>query len=188
MQSPELDFEHYRGYLRLLAQIQFDGRLQGKLDASDLVQETLLKAHQARDQFQGQSGPEVAAWLREILTNNLIDAVRRFTGQGRDVALERSMQASVHHSSARLEAWLASREPSPEAQIQRHEQLLELATALSQLADDERLAIEMKHLEGLSVQEIGHRLSRSDAGVSGLLRRGLKRLRGVLANERVEES
>ena len=76
--------EGYRPYLRLLAQIQFDGRLQGKVDASDIVQETLLKAHQARDQFQGQSGPEMAAWLREILTNTLIDTVRRFTGQARD--------------------------------------------------------------------------------------------------------
>lgn len=176
--------EGYRPYLRLLAQIQFDDRLQGKVDASDIVQETLLKAHQARDQFEGQSGPEMAAWLREILTNTLIDVVRRFTGQARDVNLERSIQASVQDSSLRLEKWLTCDQPSPEDQAQRHERLLQVATALSQLADDERLAIEKKHLEGWSVQKIAQHLGRTEAGVAGLLRRGLKRLRGILAQER----
>ena len=129
IQRPDLGIEGYRPYLRLLAQVQFDDRLQGKVDASDIVQETLLKAHQARDQFEGRTGPEMAAWLREILTNTLIDAVRRFTGQARDVALERSIQASVHDSSMRLEKWLTSDQPSPEDQAQRHERLLQVATA-----------------------------------------------------------
>lgn len=188
MQRSNPGIEGYRPYLRLLAQIQFDDRLHGKVDASDIVQETLLKAHQARDQFDGQSGPEMAAWLREILTNTLIDAVRRFTGQARDVTLERSIQASVHDSSLRLEKWLTCDQPSPEDQAQRHERLLQVASALSQLSDDERLAIEKKHLEGWSVRRIGQHLGRSDAGVAGLLRRGLKRLREILAQERGENS
>src|SRR5262249_46543633 len=125
-QSPDLGLERYRDYLRLLAQIQFDARLQGKIDASDLVQETLLKAHQARDQFEGQDGAELAAWLRKILANTLIDAVRRFTSERRDVALEQSVEASIHESSARLEAWLAADQSSPNEQLERQERLLQL--------------------------------------------------------------
>src|SRR5262245_15634632 len=100
-QPPDRVLERYRDYLRLLAQIQFDDRLQGKLDPSDIVQETMLKAYKARPQFQGEEGPEVAAWLRRILTNTLIDAVRRYTSEGRDVALEQSLEKAVQDSSVR---------------------------------------------------------------------------------------
>ena len=54
--------EQYRDYLRLLARLQLDPRLQGKVDPSDLAQETLLKAHQSLDQFRGCGDAEMAAW------------------------------------------------------------------------------------------------------------------------------
>jgi RNA polymerase sigma-70 factor (ECF subfamily) len=186
-QGPNLALEKYRDYLRLLAQVQLDARLKGKLDPSDIVQETLLKAHQARDQFHGSSGPEMAAWLREILANSVIDAVRRFTTEGRDVALEQSLHKSLHDSSQRHEALLASARSGPDHQAQWHEQLLQLAGALGQLSEAQRLAIELKHLEGCSVKDIGQRLGRSEAGVAGLLRRGLKQLRVSLTKEVSEE-
>ena len=58
--------ESYRNYLRLLARTGIDASLRGKADASDLVQETLIKAHQHFEQFQGQTEAELIAWLRRI--------------------------------------------------------------------------------------------------------------------------
>ena len=75
--------ESYRNYLRLLARTGIDASLRGKADPSDLVQETLLKAHQHFSQFQGQTETELVAWLRRILTRNLADLVRRFKAAGR---------------------------------------------------------------------------------------------------------
>jgi RNA polymerase sigma-70 factor (ECF subfamily) len=68
--------ERFRAYLHLLARLQMDPRLQGKLDPSDLVQQTLLQALQALDKFRGRSDAELAVWLRQILAHQLANAAR----------------------------------------------------------------------------------------------------------------
>jgi RNA polymerase sigma-70 factor (ECF subfamily) len=180
-QVPNL--ERYREYLRMLARLQLDARLRGKLDPSDIVQETLLKAHQALDRFRWQSEAELAAWLRTILANTLADAVRKYQTGARDVGQERSLQAALEESSARVEAWLAAEGSSPEERAVRQEELLRLAEALGTLADDQRQAVELRHLAGCSVAEVAERMGRSKEAVAKLLLRGLARLR-----ERLDES
>ena len=121
------ELEQYRDYLRLLARYQLGRRLRGKIDPSDIVQQTLLEAHRARDQYRGDSDPEKAAWLRKILARNLVDEARRYARGKRDVTLECSLQASLDQSSFRLEAWLAEEQLSPSRQLARNDQLLRLA-------------------------------------------------------------
>jgi RNA polymerase sigma-70 factor (ECF subfamily) len=168
--------EDYRDYLHLLARLQLDPHLQGKIDPSDVVQQTLVKAHQARAQFRGHTDAEQGAWLRRILTNTLIDTARKYQ---RELDLQFSLER-IQESSARLEAWLVSQQPSPSEVIDRQEQLLHLARALAQLPEDQRTAVELHHLREDSVADIARALGRSEASVAGLLRRGLKKLRELL--------
>ena len=172
--------EHYRDYLHLLARNQLRSMLRGKLDPSDVVQETLLRAYQNRDQFRGQTEAERAAWLRRILANVLTDAARKFGAAARDVALERSLEGAVEQSSARLEAWLAAEGSSPSQQAERNEQLLRLADALSRLPDDQRRAVELHHVQGHPLAEVARRLGRSKGAAAQLLFRALRKLRELL--------
>jgi RNA polymerase sigma-70 factor (ECF subfamily) len=176
-ETSERRWEDYREYLHLLARLQLDARLRGKLDASDVVQQTLIKAHENREQFRGQTAGEEAAWLRRILANTLIDAARKFQ---REVNLEQQLEKAVHESSARLEAWLAADQSSPSEVAVRHEQLLGLARALASLPEEQRLVVELHHLRDASVADIAAQLGRSEASVAGLLRRGLQKLREIL--------
>jgi RNA polymerase sigma-70 factor (ECF subfamily) len=172
--------ERFRSYLRLLARLHLDPRLRGKLDPSDLVQQTFLQAYQALPRFQGQADVEVAAWLRQILARNLAHAVRDLGRARRDVGRERSLEAALEQSSARLEAFLTAEQSSPSQQAERQEQLLRLAEALEQLAEAQREALVLQYWQGWSLAQIGAHLGRSPEAVAGLLKRGLKHLRQLL--------
>jgi RNA polymerase sigma-70 factor (ECF subfamily) len=179
--SPAL--ERYRAYLKTLAQLQLDPQLRGKLDASDVVQQTLLQACQAWEQFRGATEAELAAWVRQILARCLANALRDFRRGKRDVGLERSLQVALDASSVRLEAWLRAEQPSPSEQVQHGEDCLRLAEALQQLPTLQREALIRQHWQGWSLAEIGAHLDKTPAAVAGLLKRGLKQLRLLLQSE-----
>jgi RNA polymerase sigma-70 factor (ECF subfamily) len=171
--------ESYQNYLLLLARLQLVPELQGKLDPADVVQQTLLKAHQNRDRFRGRSEGELVAWLRTILAHALDDAIRKF-GR-RPVIREHSLEAALEQSSQRLGSILAAEQTSPSQRAIRDEQLIQLADALAALPNEQRHAVELRHLEGLATAEIAQRMNRTVAAVGGLLQRGLRSLRTALA-------
>ena len=174
------DLMRYRDYLLLLARAQIDPRLRPKLDASDVVQQTLLEAHRGLAQLRGTASGEVAAWLRQILARNLANAARDLSRQKRDVGREQSLEQMVEASSARLEAWLTGPDSSPHNIVSQHEDLMRLATALAALPEPQREAVELRHLRGLSLNDIAARLDRTPAAVAGLLHRGMTVLRAQL--------
>ncbi len=179
--SSELD--QYREYLLLLARVELDPRLCEKLDPSDVVQQTLMDAHQKRNHFRGTTEAEKAAWLRQILANNLVDALRAFGRAKRDVARERSLEAAIEQSSQRLGKWLAAEQSTPSQQMEKHEQAVRLADTLAELPESQREALVLQNWNGWSLAEIAEHMERSPAAVAGLLKRGLKRLRELLADE-----
>jgi RNA polymerase sigma-70 factor (ECF subfamily) len=172
--------EDYRNYLLLLVRLQMGPRLRGKVDASDVVQQTILHAHERRAQFRGATECQWQAWLRAILANALATMVRRFDAQARDPSRERSLEAELKRSSSRLEGLLAADLTSPSERAVRGEELLRLAHALAQLPDDQRRVVEMHYLQGLAVADTAEQIGRTRPAVVGLLFRGLKRLRELL--------
>lgn len=171
----------YRQYLLVLARLQFAPQLRGKLDPSDLVQQTLLKACEGIGQLRDEV--MLAAWLRRILANELAAELRRFSAEKRDLALERSLEVQLAESSARLDEWLAGDGTTPSERLEREEDLIALSDALCKLSEDQRRAVELRYLCGQSTLAIAGELEKSHAAVAGLLRRGVHNLRRLLASD-----
>lgn len=168
----------YRHYLMLLARTQIGRRLQGKVDASDLVQEACLEAHRHIGQFRGTTQAEFAAWLRTILAGLVANLVRRYLGtKQRDARLEQALAVELNNTSCMLDRGLVASLTSPSQQAVKREASLQLADALERLPTDYRQAIILRHLEGLPFQQVADRMGRSLDSVEKLWVRALARLR-----------
>lgn len=175
--SSSLDLQGYRTHLLLLARSH--DKMGGE-EASDLVQKTMLAAHAQRAEFRGQSSAELAAWLKQILRREVIDAYRHRRRLKRDVHREVPLDVQVDGSFSRAQVCLAAVQTSPSQHVSREEELVGLADALAQLPDAQREAVVLHHLQGATLAEVAAQLQRTEAAVAGLLHRGLKHLRQLL--------
>ena len=174
-------FELYRRYLKLLAKLQIDDRVQGKIDPSDVVQETFLEAHRDFAQFRGTSERELMNWLRQILGRNLADQVHRYYGsKQRDIQLERSLHGELDRSSRVMEQGLAVAQSSPSERAARREQAVVLADALDGLPEDYREVLTLRHLKGMTFPDVARRMGRSVGSVQKLWMRALTQLRSTI--------
>jgi RNA polymerase sigma-70 factor (ECF subfamily) len=180
------DWERFRDFLALLARLQADARWQGKIDLSGVVQQTLLEAFQAGRRAEGWTDAQKAAWLKQALTNNLADEIRRLNAARRGGGRERSLEAEMAESLSRLERLLPAPQSTPSQQLVREERMLQVARALSALPEGQRQVIELHHLRGQTLAEVAAALGLSKAAVAGLLHRGLRKLREQLAADETE--
>jgi RNA polymerase sigma-70 factor (ECF subfamily) len=172
--------QQYGNYLQLLARTQIGSVLNGILNPSDLVQETMLEASQAFKEFRGETERELMAWLRKILVNTLVDYARHHHAQSRDLHRLQSLNAMLDHSSMAMEQVLAEEIPSPSQQASRREQAVIVADALAALPDDYREVVILRQFQQLKFLEIGTRMGRSAGAARVLWVRALERLRSIL--------
>jgi RNA polymerase sigma-70 factor (ECF subfamily) len=172
--------ELYRNYLRLLARSLIRSPLQVRLDASDLVQETFLKAHHQFGQFAGSSEGELVAWLRQILVRSLANQAKHHRARGRDQRRQESLDALLDRTSLAIQAQLADSIASPSSHATRREQAVLLADALARLPADYREVFILRNLEQLGVDEISTRMGRSPNAVRKLWGRAMVALKHAM--------
>jgi RNA polymerase sigma-70 factor (ECF subfamily) len=173
-----------RDYLRLIARLLWQPGLQRRLDLSDAVQQTLLEAHRSLDQFGGTTPQEWQSWLRTILKRVLWKAARDIPPG----------EVSLNRSAGRLEDVITDDQSSPSEHVQHGEEqealkqrIERLATALGELSEKERTAVELKYLHSCSVKFIAQHMNRTEYAVGGLLKRGMRKLRNRLRDYEREE-
>jgi RNA polymerase sigma-70 factor (ECF subfamily) len=161
--------------------VQIGRRIQGKVDPSDVVQETFLNAHRQFPQFRGTSENELVAWLRRILAGELALTFRRYLGtKARDLSLEEELGSQLDESSAAMDCGLAASISTPSQRASRREQAVLLSEALARLPEDYREVIILRHLESLSFAIVAERMGRSEDSVQKLWVRALANLRGAM--------
>jgi RNA polymerase sigma-70 factor (ECF subfamily) len=171
----------YRNYLHLLARTQIDLHLRGRLNASDLVQETFLLACRYFRRFRGDSERELIAWLRRILIRSLARQVeKQLIAQKRTIRRELSLDkylSGLTRSADRFDASLAAAGPSPSAQAHQRELAARIADQLAQLPSAYREVLVLRNLEGKPFEEVARRMGRSPGAVRILWMRALNRFR-----------
>jgi RNA polymerase sigma-70 factor (ECF subfamily) len=160
--------------------MQLDPRLRRRFDSSDLVHEAFAKAHEKQKKFKGTTEAQFVKWLKRIVENAVWDKYREHTAAKRDIRREEDLQQVVSESSVRLEKFVAAGEATPGQLLDQHERELEVAAALEQLPDDQRDAIILRHVHGLSLDQAAAQMGRSEKAVSHLVSRARKRLREIL--------
>ncbi len=172
--------QRYRGFIRALVVERSPGALRGRLDGSDVVQETLLRVARNLHQFAGVEEAAWCAWLRRIAEREIIRQVRHHLGaEGRSVGREQPLPERA--SSSRLELWSAGESPSQGALRNERAQLL--SAALSRLPADYREVLVLRHLEGQPFADVAVRLQRSVGATRVLWARALQRLRQELGGD-----
>jgi RNA polymerase sigma-70 factor (ECF subfamily) len=174
-QQKEEDLEKIRPVLISLAEAMISPAFCGHIDASDLVQQTLMEAHCSIEDLASLDERSFFAWLRSALRNNVLDAIRHLKTAKKNIA-RNVRESDLQESFARLDQLLAVDETSPSQILQRNEEISRMLAALQTLPDNQRLAVMLKHLHGHTLKEVSEILEVSESAVAGLLHRGRQRL------------
>ena len=176
-------FSQYRKRLRQMVRLRLDHRLQGRVDPSDVLQETYIDfAEQLPTYFRQPSMP-FFLWLRMLTGQRLMRIHRQHLGAAmRDAGRE----VSLHHgslpqaSSVSLAAQLLGRFTSASQAAVRVEMQLQLQTALNGMDPIDREIIALRHFEELSNKEAAEVLGLSRSAASNRYVRALARLKSIL--------
>ncbi len=179
--------DQYRNYLMVLASTQLENKLQPRVSPSDVVQETMLRAHKNFGQFRGTTEAELLGWLRQILVNNLAKFVEQhLLAARRDVRREVSIErlgAALEQSTIQLAALLPAEGKSPSMAVQQREEAVQLADRLAQLPADYREVLMLRNLQSLPFEEVAERMERSVGATRMLWLRAIEKLRAVYGSE-----
>ncbi|TWU02250.1 sigma-70 family RNA polymerase sigma factor [Stieleria varia] len=168
-----------RPWLQMIADRELPDALRGRVEASDIVQQTLLQAWRGEAGFQGTCHAQRLAWLRAILKNTIRDQQRRLVGTKKRGG--RELQNAVDCETQEYEPidiLAIAPDPTVSAVLQSAEETLALAAAIESLPEDQRSVVTMRHIDEMSYEEIAAKLGRTNAAVRMLWVRAMKTLGG----------
>ncbi|MGH7201935.1 MAG: sigma-70 family RNA polymerase sigma factor [Planctomycetaceae bacterium] len=174
-------FVRCRTYVDVIARAHVESWLRAKVDASDIVQQTMLEVHRGLDDFRGGTENEWLCWLRRILAHNAADFVRRYRGTAkRQARREVPLVMRSPNDSREFRRDPSDAGETPSQLVMRREREIEVAEAVAQLPPDYQEIIMLRNLERLPFGEIAQRMNRSRPATQMLWMRALRKLETIL--------
>jgi RNA polymerase sigma-70 factor (ECF subfamily) len=179
-------FDLHRDRLRRMIHLRLDRRLQGRLDPSDVLQETFLEFADALPSYVKNPEAPFYLWLRCITGRKLHALHRKHLGTrmrdaGREVSLYRG--ALPEASSISLAAQLLGKLTTPSQALARAEVQVRIQQVLNEMEPLDREVLALRHYEQLSNRETAQVLGLSEAAASIRFIRALRRLKDLLQRE-----
>ncbi len=177
-------FQRHRDRLRRMVELRMDARLQGRIDASDVLQDGFLDLAKRVDNYLGDPGLPVFLWLRLVVSDRLAMIHRRHLGtKMRDAGYEVSLYRDPlpPASSAALASMLLGRLTSPSDAAIRAEQILQVQEAVNSLEPLDREVVALRHFEQLTRAETAVVLGISEEAGAKRYIRAMKKLKLILA-------
>lgn len=183
--AAQLLLRRHRDRLRRMVDLRMDPRLRARIDPSDVVQEALADAWQKLPGYLEEQPIRFYPWLRQIAWNRLVDLYRHhIVARKRSVDAEAPRSLSIPKSSTiHLVEQLAGSLPSPSRHLLRLELRQRVSAALDALSEGDRETILLRHLERLSMAEVGAVLGITEGSARNRHLRAIRRLRALLVDE-----
>lgn len=176
-------FSQHRDRLRRMVRLRMDSRLQGRIDPSDILQETCVEALQRYDEYLRNPSMPLFLWLRFLTGQKLLELHRRnLDVQARDVRREISLHRGPYPeaTSAALAAQLVGQHTTPSQIVARAEIKVRLQEALNSMDELDREVLALRHFEQLTNSETARTLEIEESAASKRYVRALKRLKDIL--------
>ena len=176
--------ERHRPRLRRMVELRLDPRLQGRLDASDVIQEAYLTASGQLAEYLEQQTIPFYLWLRLVTSQKLVVLHRMHLGTkardaNRQISIDRGVLPTA--SSAALASKLIGREPSPSEAAGVVEQRRWLQKALNRMNPLDREVLALRHFEQLTNAETAQVLGLEPSAASKRYVRALERIKEILS-------
>lgn len=175
-------FSQYRDRLGRMVRFRMDGRLSGRVDPDDILQEAYMEIARRIQDYLDQPSVPLFVWLRQITWQILVDTHRRHL-----VAKARNVNAEVNRlppeagmTSVSLAARLVGGLTSPSQAMLREERLVQVRLALEEMDDIDREVLALRHFEQLTNNEVAEVLGLQKAAASNRYVRALGRLKQIL--------
>ncbi len=183
--------DRHRDSLRQLVAMRLDKRIQGRVDASDIVQDVMIEANRRLKDYLANPVMPFHLWLRHMAKDRMIDAHRRHRGSAkRSVDREQAMVAvgGMDRSTMELAMHLADGEATPAAAATMHELQVRFEAAINELAEQDQEIVLMRHFEHLTNQEAAQSLGLSEPAASMRYLRAMRRLRELLSDSEADDN
>ena len=173
-------FERHRARLLRMVLLRLDRRAQGRIDASDVIQDAFLEATRRLEAYLEDPRMPFYLWLRFLTAQKLLQLHRRHLGAevrdaGREISLYRGTMPGA--TSAALAEQLIGSQSSPSKAAIRVEMKARLQEALDVMDPDDREVLALRQFEGLTNRQAAAILGVSEAAASQRYVRSLQRLK-----------